>query len=240
MKNVTFRRLTLGILVASLSACANPFADGSSTKGPSPTVTPGVGRATVTWNPVLGASGYRLEWSPSADFAGATVVEPALSPVDVDALAPGNTYSFRIRAQLKSGPSSWATANLPVSGWTWAPPPETVDTRTIIDNRTISLPGVSIPVTTTYTVTTVKHETLKYASSGLTRSTFLRATTTFADVSGSTSVDTTPVVVTGSWDPGQLWQSMTLGSTVYALANLAGDRKTFILGSDPVTWTLTP
>lgn len=230
---------SVGFLVAAvlLVGCANPFSD-ASTKGPTLTVSPGVGRLTVTWNPVLAASGYRLEWSMASDFTGATVVEPASSPLVVETPTPGATYYLRARANLKSGPTSWATASVPVSGWTWARPPMSLGSQptTVTVTDTVTIGGVAIPVTTTYTKAFVRYETVRYDANGLKRSSFIRTTTSLEGVTGSTTTDTTPVVTTGSWDTA--WSSFTLNSSPTLPGLLAPNRTSFTL--DGATWKYTP
>jgi len=230
----------LFLILCLTASCASPFADAASTKGPGLNVTSGVGKISVSWNPVLGASGYHLEWSTAADFTGARAVDPATSPASFDGTVPGTSYYVRARANLKSGPSSWSTATVPVTGWTWSRSPESIGTpQTFTSVQTIDVGGSTLAVSTTYTLSLARLETLTYSAAGVTRSTKVRTTTTFSGVPGSTESNTTPVEVTGTWDPGKLWQSLTLGSAPSLLiSDLSVDRASFTF--DGAVWTLIP
>ena len=81
-------------------------------------VTPGPLKVRVTWDPVDGATGYRLEWSPAAAFGSSVNVRP--TRYTIGALLPGTEYTVRVVATKTRAPdgqrSAAATATTPAFG----------------------------------------------------------------------------------------------------------------------------
>jgi len=243
------------LLSALLAGCGSAFGDAQSTKGPALTVVPGVGRATLSWRPAVGAESYRLEWSTDAVFpsASTTAVAPANSPTVFDGLDPGKIHHYRIQTVLHSGATSWSEAESAVTGWTWSPPGVDRGTKEFTDTRTFTLSGGgTFDVTTTYEKSVSQLETLLFDTDGVTWKTWLRTTTTLKGKTQSTTDDTVLKLRRGTWDANKRWTSFTLTQeqTAGSWAAMAtpeshnttftGDRTGFTMDGLSPDWSLVP
>ncbi len=98
--------LTMFVLALTLTACGGGDDSNSGSK-PSPPANvkavPGDSKATVTWDPVSGASSYNVYYSATkgdAEAVKASVgkIENAKSPCEVSGLTNDTTYYFTVRA----------------------------------------------------------------------------------------------------------------------------------------------
>lgn len=223
------------VVLFGLGSCSSPFGTAPSTSGPSAfQVRLAVGSASASWRPVLGARSYRLEWSSDAAYgAEAThVVESTGSPEQVDGLAPGVTYHFRVRAELNNGPTAWSESAVSSSGWTWARPAVSLGSSERQETTTVTISGVSHEVVTTYTDSKTQHDQLRYDGTGVTWTTWVRTSST----SGSQApifVNSTEVKRTGSWT--SRWESFSLDGSTFSPA-FSTDRTSFTLQEEK--WSL--
>lgn len=223
------------VVVFGLGSCSSPFGTAPSTSGPAAfQVRLGVGMATASWRPVLGAQSYRLEWSSDAAYgAEAThVVESTGSPEQVDGLTPGVAYHFRVRAELNNGPTAWSESAVSSSGWTWARPAVSLGSSERQETTTVTIGGVSHDFVTTYTDSKTQHDQLRYDGTGVTWTTWVRTSST-SGAQAPIVVNSTEVKRTGSWSTR--WVSFSLDGGTFN-PDFSTDRTSFTLGGE--TWSL--
>jgi hypothetical protein len=238
----------LGVILV-LTGCDSPFGTADSTRGPALTVTPGVGRATVSWRAVPGAQAYRFEWSTDAAFASSTVVDGATSPQAIEGLLPGVATVFRVRAVLSNGPTVWSTQTYTPAGWTWSRPDKALGSSTRTEAKSFDLgDGGWVVFTTEYTDEYTGRELLRYDATGLTSTVWASIKTT---TSGSDPVysESKRLIRRGDWSTRwqeyQLNQSRaddgswtSLSPIVTKSPDFTTNRTAFTLDGD--SWTLVP
>lgn len=223
-------------LFLALASCSSPFGSADSTLGPAAfQVRLGVGSAAASWRSVLGARGFRFEWSadPAYPAEATKATELSGTSATVDGLEPGVTYHFRVQAHLNNGPTAWSEAAAKPSGWTWARPGEALPDVEYQQTIIVQLDGQTYQKPITYTAAQTQYDTLRYDASGLTWVTLVRTSTTGRGAAPLV-VETVLAERPGSWTTR--WESFSLTDGGAFSPEFSGDRTSFTLGGQ--TWSL--